>query len=345
MREVTDTTTFTPLRRGAHMNAESLGDTNPYTLTGFRLYSELPKGMGTEKLGSGEVDAILGDGPMTRVYRIVCSTPPRIRVVKIALPGLADEIMAVLRHRWERWRTVKHPNIPRAFNTGAHNGLPFVEMEYVRGRSVQNLVELHSSLPPHVCTAIALMVTQATVHCCGDGTGDARIRYLPSVEPRDVIVGKGGLVKLVELLIPGALVQGAYTAADRILDLSCYLSPELSVTGAIDADDGVYGIGALMWFMLAGRTPFKKRVPEEILQAKERGVRTSRAALLFTSSARRHLLRLSSLCLAPDPTSRPPLDVLQSELERHHAHLTTFPTERIAAAAVNETDQWPPARR
>jgi serine/threonine protein kinase len=344
MREVTDTTTFTPLRRGAHFNAQSLGDTNPYTTTGFRLYRELPKGIGTEKLGSGEVDAIVGDGTLTRVYTIISTARPRLRVVKIAFPGLPDEIASTLRHRWEMWRSLSHPTIPRVFETGTHNNLPFAEMEHVSGRSLQSMLELHSRLPPHVSTSIALMVAQGISHCLGKATPDGRVRCLPSVEPRDVILGKNGVVKLTELLLPGTLAQSGYTSAEQTLDLARYLSPESTVSRRFDADDGSYEVGALLYLVLTGHPPFHKNVFEAMQRAKERGARIPLRSRIFASPSNRLLLRLCSACLAPDATSRPPFEVLLEELKGIHAHITRFSAEQTISTAVNDTEQWPPAR-
>ncbi|MBD3242531.1 MAG: hypothetical protein GF331_18220, partial [Chitinivibrionales bacterium] len=122
IEDIGDTTTFTPLRRGAHMRADAIGDTNPYLASGHRIYEELPTGTSPEPLGSGHVVGIVGDGALTRVYRILRDSPPGERAVKVVLPDVPSSIAKAFFDTWNRLSQLTHQSILEVHQVGAHNG-------------------------------------------------------------------------------------------------------------------------------------------------------------------------------------------------------------------------------
>src|SRR3989442_7618857 len=100
------------------------------------------------KLGPYEVLALLGAGGMGEVYRARDSRLRREVAVKILPPSFAQDADRLRRFEQEA-RVVgalNHPNILAIYDTGTHNGSPYLVSELLEGQSLRQHME-GSSLP------------------------------------------------------------------------------------------------------------------------------------------------------------------------------------------------------
>lgn len=327
LQDLTDTTTFTPLRRGARMHAESIGDTNPYLMSGHRVYKEIPSGAKPEPFGSGSVAGIIGEGTFTRAYRVLCSEPRENRVVKVVLPDAPWEAIEAIRVRWGRWAEVTHRHFPTIHRTWEHRGLPCIEMAYLTGKPLQDL--LHGPpLDPHVAMALAQLVAQLCSDCCANNdTQNPGI--VPHVVPGDLLPTDGTL-KALEVLAPDGPRIDRLVVAEEVIGTMLYLPPECPDRGSAEPHALVYTAGALLYHLATGSAPFAPTTSLDVIHQKEKRVGVP-FRLLF-GGVRKKLVRLACDCMAPQPDERPDSpDALVQELSVQLQALSRGTAEEIVA--------------
>lgn len=139
---------------------ENISSNSPQIIT-------LPDGEQPIQLGSGTVAGILGTGGMAKVFRIWNEKLEVFRAVKILLPNFQNDLKTRFETEAKITAKLHHPNIIEIYGIGEWNGLPYLEMEYVEGISLQQFVVKYGKLPEQVCSSIAICIAQALLyaHC------------------------------------------------------------------------------------------------------------------------------------------------------------------------------------
>src|SRR5438093_1731707 len=102
-------------------------------------------------LGRYKILGELGRGAMGAVYRALDPLIEREVAIKTLLPNLPEEVMAEVRERFIREARsagkLNHPNIVTIFDVGEHEGVAYIAMEILRGRSLQQIIKEDGRLP------------------------------------------------------------------------------------------------------------------------------------------------------------------------------------------------------
>ncbi len=113
----------------------------------------------------------LGRGAMGLVYRAIDPLIERELAIKTLLPDLPEDIVAEVRERFLREARaagkLSHPNIVTVFDVGEQDGVGYIAMELVAGRSLQQILREPESLPFDTVAEIAAQVadTSASPGC------------------------------------------------------------------------------------------------------------------------------------------------------------------------------------
>src|ERR1044072_647622 len=103
-----------------------------------------------EKLGGYRIVAELGRGAMGAVYRAIDPLIEREVAIKTLLPNLPDDVMSEVRERFIREARsagrLNHPNIVTIFDVGEHEGVAYIAMELLEGRSLQQMLRDQAKL-------------------------------------------------------------------------------------------------------------------------------------------------------------------------------------------------------
>src|SRR5581483_3618952 len=204
--------------------------------------------------GRYELHAVIGEGTFGRVYRGLDRRLARTVAVKVIKPWWTEDA------RWgeafERearlLARVTDPGIVQIFDVGhAPEGLYFVA-EFVDGESLAALLSGHP-LPPWRATEIAEQLCRAL-----SGAHKRGIVHR-DVKPANVLISRHGQVKLTDFSV-ARLAEGTTDGvAGTVVGTPRYMAPEqargLRTTPATD----VYGVGVVLYEMLAGRPPFTGR--------------------------------------------------------------------------------------
>ena len=240
----------------------------------LRVVSELQRGM--ELRGKYRIEEKIGEGGMATVYRAAhlhFKEDLAIKVVSSALTADQDFL-----NRFKReaviTRKLRHPNAVRLDDFDfTEDGRPFIAMEYVRGKSLRQVLQENGSLPVARAFNIARQVALAlgAAHDLGIVHRDIKpdnIVLVPQADGSEVVkVLDFGIAKVADENLDGATGYKP-TSTGMVLGTPHYLSPEQAKgkkSSMIDGRADLYALGVMLYEMITGELPFKSDTAIEML--------------------------------------------------------------------------------
>ncbi|HWC73308.1 MAG TPA: protein kinase [Gemmatimonadales bacterium] len=213
----------------------------------------LPRRIGGT-IGRYEVLKSIGAGGMGEVYLARDPVLDRHVAIKVVL-GEDPSGAARLRREAQHASRLNHPNICTVHEVGEENGLPFIVMEFVEGRSLQE------SIPPGgfpLATALHLAVQ------IGAGLAHAHEHEIVhrDLKSSNVMVTRDGRIKLLDFGLAKRTRVGdagggsTLTGAGAIAGTIPYMAPELLRGARADGRSDVWAFGVVLHEIIAGRRPF-----------------------------------------------------------------------------------------
>ncbi|MBK9967611.1 MAG: protein kinase [Holophagales bacterium] len=203
--------------------------------------------------GSYEVLEELGRGGMGRVFRARHVTLEREVALKLLAEQFAEDDFYVQRFLKEARAAARlnHPGIVQIYDFGQVGTHWYLAMELVEGRSLAHFLRTWGRFSEQNAIVLARQTLTAlgVAHAAGIVHRD--------IKPDNVILGKKGIVKLVDLGLakktddPGASVTGFAAGTPY------YISPE-QIEGRADIDGraDLYSLGATLFQLVTGQVPF-----------------------------------------------------------------------------------------
>ena len=253
-----------------------------------------------------EVIEKLGEGGMGVVYKARDSHLKRFVALKVLPPEkVADPER---KHRFVQEArsasALNHPNIVTVYDIDQSDGIDFIAMEYVEGKTLDELIgrkglKLSEALKYAVQIADAL----AKAHAAGIVHRDLKPGNVMVTAEGRVKVLDFGLAKLTEAAPESqdstTQLEHPATESGMIVGTVAYMSPEQAEGKKVDARSDIFSFGSLLYEMLTGRRPFRRDSPALTL-----------AAILhlepppLPSGIPSELERIIARCLRKDPARR-----------------------------------------
>ncbi|MEO7412629.1 MAG: serine/threonine-protein kinase [Opitutaceae bacterium] len=230
----------------------------PLTTRGVDPPAEKP----IDRVGRYKLLQKIGEGGCGVVWLAEQESPVRRRVaLKVIKLGM-DTNAVIARFEAERQALamMDHPNIARVFDGGATDaGRPYFVMELVRGVRITEYCD-DAGLSTRARLELFIQVCQAIQHAHQKGI------IHRDIKPSNILVTVNDGVavpKVIDFGIAKA-IEGRLTDKTLVTQFAAligtpsYMSPEQTVMTSVDVDtrSDIYSLGALLYEMLAGRTPF-----------------------------------------------------------------------------------------
>ncbi|HVH40880.1 MAG TPA: serine/threonine-protein kinase, partial [Labilithrix sp.] len=155
--------------------------------------------------------------------------------------------------------SIQHRNVAQVFDLGETSSLLYLVMEYVEGDSLFSLIAPQNTVPIPIALRIAAEACAGldAAHGLTDEHGRARNVVHRDVSPQNVLLGTNGDVKLIDFGIAHARDRSAAaTSVDEVKGKVRYMAPEQARREALGPFTDVFGIGATLFRMIAGRAPY-----------------------------------------------------------------------------------------
>ncbi|MGE0875526.1 MAG: serine/threonine-protein kinase [Burkholderiales bacterium] len=211
--------------------------------------------MDQKTFGRYRVVAELGRGAMGTVYRAVDPLIEREVAIKTLLPNLPEEVMAEVRERFLREAKsagrMNHPHVVTIFDVGEQDGVAYMAMEILQGRSLQQILREEPRLPFERIADLVAQVAEAL-----DYAQEFRIVHR-DVKPANIMVNPAWRAKLVDFGV-AYVPSSTMTQTGTALGSPRYMSPEQVLGLPIDPRSDIFSLGVVLYEMLTRKTPFER---------------------------------------------------------------------------------------
>src|SRR5690242_20515748 len=185
--------------------------------------------VGTELDGRYRLEALIGAGGMSTVYRAVDRTLERDVAIKLMNREIAHDSAQLERFRREARAVAQlsHPHIVGVIDAGEDNGRPYIVFEFVEGQTLKERIRAEDGLPIPEAVAYAIEIARAL------GAAHARHIVHRDVKPQNVLIDEEGSAKVTDFGIARTLDEEGLTADGRVLGTTDYVSPEQALGQAV----------------------------------------------------------------------------------------------------------------
>ncbi|REJ72048.1 MAG: serine/threonine protein kinase [Planctomycetota bacterium] len=216
------------------------------------------------ELGIYQCESLLGRGGMGWVYLARHRDLERRCAVKILAPGLLAQDEGYLRRFLNEGRAAAalvHPNVVTTHAVGRHDNYHFLEMEFVAGRSLQDLIEA-GPIPP-----IRAMVLTAQI---AEGLAAAHRSDIlhRDLKPDNILLTHRGIPKIGDFgLAKRVAADRAEGPHDELVGTPNFMAPELFAGQAVTPAADVYAMGVCLFLMLTRRLPYARSRLADLIEA------------------------------------------------------------------------------
>lgn len=214
-------------------------------------------------VGPYALQSHLGAGGMGIVYRAVHRGLDAPRAVKILPFNLAQDELFVTRFQREARLAarLRHPHIVQVHDVGEADGIHYIAMELLEGRSLRELILREGPVPLPDALALLRQLAEALDFAHGAGVAHR------DVKPGNAFVSRNGHLTLVDFGIARAAEESHLTGTGMLVGTAEYMAPELVLGESSGMPSDLYALGIVAYELLTGRVPFTGLNSREIMNA------------------------------------------------------------------------------
>jgi serine/threonine protein kinase len=208
------------------------------------------------KAGRYEIIGELGRGAMGVVYRAVDPVIGRnvaVKTIRLSEEGTGltrPELLSRFQTEARAAGLLTHPNIVVVYDAGEENGLYYITMELVEGRSVQALLDNGHEFPvprllrimEQTCSALQFAHERNIVH--------------RDIKPANIMLTADDTVKVTDFGTAKILQFGTVQQTTHVMGTPSYMSPEQVKGRPVDGRSDIFSLGVMFYEMLTGEKPF-----------------------------------------------------------------------------------------
>ncbi|HYX69131.1 MAG TPA: serine/threonine-protein kinase, partial [Terriglobales bacterium] len=208
--------------------------------------------MSLQNIGRYQIVGELGKGAMGIVYKAQDPTIGRtvaLKTMRLDVHGMdTEEMLKRFRNEARAAGVLSHPNIVTVYDAGEQDGLFYMALELIEGRSLHALLVESRVLPVEQITDLSRQV------CAGLDYAQSHGVVHRDIKPANIMITPDQTVKIMDFGI--AKAGGGLTSVGQVLGTPNYMSPEQVKGRPLDGRSDLFGWGVILYEMLTGEKPF-----------------------------------------------------------------------------------------
>ncbi len=205
-----------------------------------------------QNIGRYQIESELGKGAMGVVYK---ATDPNIgravalKTLRLDVHGIEqEEMLRRFKNEARSAGVLNHPSIVTIYDAGEDQGLFYIAMEFIEGRTLGELIQEHRVLPVEQVISITRNI------CAGLDYAHNKGIVHRDIKPANIMITPEGAAKIMDFGI--AKVSGSLTSTGQVLGTPNYMSPEQVKGRQLDGRSDLFSVGVMLYEMLTGEKPF-----------------------------------------------------------------------------------------
>ena len=208
------------------------------------------------KAGRYEILGELGRGAMGVVYKAmdpVIGRTVAVKTIRLSEEGTGlsrPELLTRFQTEARAAGLLTHPNIVVVFDAGEEDGLYYITMELVEGKSLQALLDGGHAFPlprtlrimEQTCSALQFAHERNVVH--------------RDIKPANLMLTADDTVKVTDFGTAKILQFGTVQQTAHVMGTPSYMSPEQVKGRAVDGRSDIFSLGVMLYEMVTGEKPF-----------------------------------------------------------------------------------------
>ncbi len=196
----------------------------------------------------------LAQGGMSDIYRAMDLVNRREVAIKVPDPSTIGDPAQFERFQRELevMNQLSHPAILKGLGSGKYNRIPYLVTELVEGNSLRKLIETSAPMPPEQAIPLICKIADGMAYCHENGV------IHRDLKPENILITANGQPVIMDFGL--ALTKGAhrvtYSNLSATMGTPDYMAPEQIDGQRGDQRTDIYGLGSILFEMLAGRVPF-----------------------------------------------------------------------------------------
>ena len=202
----------------------------------------------------------IGNGGMATVYKALDQILNRYVAVKVLREEFTTDEEFIRRFNIEAQSAagLTHPNIVSVYDVGHEDGIYYIVMELIQGKTLKQIIEEDGALPWKWSLNIAIQIASAL-----EAAHKNNIIHR-DIKPHNIIITEDGIAKVTDFGIAKAVSNSTITAFGTTIGSVHYFSPEHARGGYTDAKSDLYSLGVVLYEMVTGKVPFDADTPVSV---------------------------------------------------------------------------------
>jgi serine/threonine-protein kinase len=215
-----------------------------------------PTWIGRTLSGRYKIEALLGQGGMSAVYKATDPNLKRVVAIKLIHPHLSSDPSFVLRFESEAAAvaSLRHPNIVQVYDFNNDEGVYYMVLEFIPGETLQDRLQRLNAdgrkLSLEEALKFAIDISDAM------GYAHQRGMIHRDIKPANIMLDIHGDAILMDFGIVKILGGDSHTSTGAVVGTARYMSPEIIRGEVADNRSDIYSLGVTLYEMLSGRPPF-----------------------------------------------------------------------------------------
>jgi HAMP domain-containing protein/predicted Ser/Thr protein kinase len=222
------------------------------------MMSPTDQGADVQQLGRYELRERIGEGAMAEVWRAYDPSIDRVLAIKLLKPEFRASAESTARFLREAKAAgaLAHPSIVTIYDVGEADGYPYIAMELLDGRSLDEVLAADGRMSIEQALAIGTQLASALSYAHLSGIVHRDIK------PSNIMLGRDrttikildfGIARVADAHGTAAQVQ---TQIGQVLGTPRYMSPEQALGQELDGRADLFSVGAVLYEIIAGRHAF-----------------------------------------------------------------------------------------